>query len=272
MSTDAQDIITNAQQTATPQPLTPGKIVRFVTPSDADSQVVDLEQYLDAPRRKRGSVAAYTSQSLIDYVAAHQIDGTALWADVEVVQIVGVINGHTAAMSNNTPGWGDHRATFTARLTPEWKAWLALDGKLHSQADFATFIEDHAADVQNPPAADLLELAKTFKATARAEFRSAIRLDNGTRQLQYVETVDAKAGQTGQFTIPDVIELGLIPFEGAEPYKVRARFRYRLTNGTLQLGVVLDRPDRVLRDAFDAVLTVVADALPDVPLYHGRDH
>lgn len=269
---DAQDIITTAQLVAEPQLLTPGGIVRVVTPSEARSDVLDLEQYLPEPRRKRGSLVAYTAQTLIDYVKAHKIDGSALWADTERVSIAGVINGPISSGTDaEAPGWSDHRVTFTARLTPEWQAWLNIDGKLSSQADFATFIEDHAADVQNPPAADLLELAKTFEATTSAEFRSAIRLDNGSRQLQYVETIDAKAGQTGQFTIPDVIELGLIPFEGAEPYKVRARFRYRLVSGSLQLGVVLDRPDRVLRDAFDAVLAVVAEALPGVPLYHGRD-
>ena len=48
--------------------------------------------------------------------------------------------------------------------------------------------------------------------------------------------------------------------------KVNARFRYRITDGTLRVGYRLTRPDDVLREAFESVVTEVAglDGTPDV--------
>lgn len=51
--------------------------------------------------------------------------------------------------------------------------------------------------------------------------------------------------------------VGVAPFEGSAGYKIRARLRYRLAEGTLFIGYVLDRPDKVVRAAFDDVLAEV---------------
>lgn len=48
----------------------------------------------------------------------------------------------------------------------------------------------------------------------------------------------------------------------------RARFRYRINDGSLWLGIALDRPRDVLRAAFDGVCTDVA-AATSLPIWQG---
>lgn len=255
---DAQAIIDTAIAAAKEEQLVPGDLMGVTVPEGAEHQILDLEPWAPRPRRKRATVALFTAASLGQYVNAHKTDTeSSLWGNVERLTIVGVLNGH--AEGGDDAGWGDHRATFTARLTREWQAWSAINGQYKAQTAFAEFLEDHTADVVDPSAADLLELAKTFEATSSAEFKGAVRLDNGQRQITYVESVEARAGQRGQITIPETIELGLVPYEGADRYKVNARFRYRLSDGHLLLGVVLDRPDLVLQNAFEQTLASIEE-------------
>jgi uncharacterized protein YfdQ (DUF2303 family) len=114
----------------------------------------------------------------------------------------------------------------------------------------------------------MLELAKSFQATKGVTFRSDKRLDNGQVQVLYEETIEAKAGQRGEMTVPPVFVLALQPFEGSDTYRVQARLRYRISDGTLTIGYVLDRPEDVIRAAFDDVLAEI-ETTTELTAYRG---
>lgn len=152
------------------------------------------------------------------------------------------------------------------RHTPAWKRWAAYDGRLLGQSDFAEHIEASLPDVRVPSGADLLELAQSFQANTSVRFESSRDLGSGERQLVYREQVEAGAGRAGNITIPKQFELGLAPYEGSGLYQVSARLRYRITEGRLHLGYVLDRPEDVLRAAFDDVLRQVQEQTERVAL------
>lgn len=103
------------------------------------------------------------------------------------------------------------------------------------------------------------ELRTPFVATKSVNFKSGSRLRDGQRQLTYVEVIDAQAGPAGNVTIPESILLRLAPFDGAEPVEMGARIRYRINDGALRIGYVLDRPDLVLRAAFADVVAGVEE-------------
>lgn len=266
MSDDMQAVIDTAQDAAIPKDMDAGALAVVTVRDEAHLETVDLEAFLPAPRRKRGRVQLHTGESLARYVNGHAEAGrTALYGDVDSLSVVAVLNGHDDSDST-AAGWGDHRATLTLRLTPEWKAWADKDGDGFSQTEFAEFLEDHLADIATPPGADLLELAKTFEAKQGVSFKGAIRLDSGQRQLTYQETIEARAGTEGTIVVPETFTLGLAPFEGSDAYKLDARFRYRLNSGSLKLSFVLNRPDLVLRAAFDDVLSKLQDDTEVAPL------
>lgn len=257
-STDTKAVIDTAITAAEPASLGSG-LHSVIVPAGAQSVVIDtgklLEPYQPTPLRKKGQVALTTPASLSQYVMAHKVDGTEIFADWRQRKAVAVINDHGTAA-----GWGDHRATLTLVATPEWSRWAALDSKWLTQEEFAEHILDTTFDVVDPPAAELMEMAETFVATKAVNFRSGSRLKDGQRQLTYVETIDAQAGPAGNLTIPERILLRLAPFDGAEMVEMSARVRYRINDGALRLGYVLDRPDLVLREAFAGVMAGIETA------------
>lgn len=264
-TTEAADIADIATRAAEPKELIVDELLGVVVPDGATLELVDLEKYGAAPRRKQGSVTLHTAGSLAAYTQTHREASTALFADADTFTIVAVINGH----GHDGPGFGDHRASVTLRKSPEWKRWESHDRAYLNQVDFAELVEEGIDDVVAPPAADLLELALTFQANTNVAFRQGANLASGERQFLYEETIDAKAGRKGELVIPKGFTLRLRPFEGTEPRDVEARLRYRLRDGRLTLGYFLDRPADVLRDSFDETLRQV-EASVDITPYMGK--
>lgn len=264
---DAEVIIDTAIRTAEPTELADDQAYAFVVPQGARVEVVDVdrEERLDHPRRKKGTVQLVQTDSLIAYVGDHDVkDGrTRLYADVRGQRVVAVLNG-----PNTEPGWGDHKAILTLTTTPEWKRWIQRDGLIGEQVEFAEHIEDCLDDIVEPPGADILELAQTFQATTAAEFRTGARLQDGRRQLTYVEEINASAGTGGEIEVPSDFLISISPIEGSDPVTIKARLRYRVGGGKLRIGYILHRPDVVLREAFDSVVANI-EAGTGIAAYHG---
>lgn len=252
--TEAEAVADIAYGASEPDIVSPGDILSLVVPAGAQHKLIDLEEHLDRPRRKRGTVELTDVDSLIRYVNAHKGDGTELYADVDRTKVVAVLNGH-----EHEAGWGDHRAVLTLRPSTEWKRWSGKNGDTLTQTAFAEHIEESLDDIVEPAAASVLEMAQTFEASKSVEFRSSSMLSSGQRQLNYVETIEARAGAHGQLTVPTEFVLGLRPFEGTDRYKVTARFRYRINDGKLAVAYVLDKPQDVIEAAFADILGLLED-------------
>lgn len=224
-----------------------------VTPQGA-IHTADLDQYGTRPQRKTGFVALHESASFSTYVSEHADDGTTLYGDWRALSIIAVLDDHGAE-----PGWAQHRATLRLRTTPEWDRWVGANGKLVDQQAFAEFIEDNLADIREPPAADLLEIAQSFQAANKVSFSSGLRIASGEVQLTYREEIAATAGRDGKLQVPSEFELQLAPFEGAAPYKVKARLRYRIREGRLAIGFALVRHEDVIRTAFTEEANGIAE-------------
>src|SRR5207237_5067343 len=108
-------------------------------------------------------------------------------------------------------------------------------------------------DITFPDAADLLEIAQTFYASTKADFRSGTRLSSGEVQFQYVEETQASAGRNGELSIPTKFDLRIAPFQGEERCALQALLRYRVREGNLAIGYELVRPDDVERDAMELI-------------------
>lgn len=264
---NAQAIIDNATAAAEPTIFT-DDLAAFVVPEGGKVEVVDLasrlDRYKDRPRRKVGAFTVHDGGSFCAYMGKHAGEHSEVWADAVGTKIVGVLNAHDVGEAD----WADHRVTYGVQHTKAWLAWTQHDGRLLDQNAFAELIEDRALDIVSPSAADMLELAQTFQATIGVKFESSKRLSSGEAQLEYRETVEAKAGKAGRMDVPKQFQLAVKPFEGAETYKVTARFRYRITDGSLRVGYKLERPEDVLRDAFEGVAMAVEAGVTQ-PVFRG---
>lgn len=207
-----------------------------------------IEKAQPAPSRKQGTAVLTAIDSFVQYVKDQEAAAVGyLFASVEERKITAVFNDHKAAVA----GWRDHKASFTAELTPEAKRWLEMDKKHMSQEAFAEFIEDNFADLAGDHAPLLLEVATTIAAKTGINFSSAKRLDNGQTQFVYNEVIDATAGSNGTTQIPQTFLLGVRLFKGdTTGYAIKARLKYRLNSGALKFWYELDRVERALEEAF----------------------
>ena len=281
MTTDteqAAEIIRDlAALTAGADELTPGTIYAY--PSISGPQLVDLtaDKYLGQPRRKRGTVAADNIASFAQYYHKHADDDSEVFADLATASITAVLDAHRGRQPGGLDEvyearWQEHRLVLKLTVTPEWSAWACRDQQLTPQTAFAEFIEDHITDIaaDGPcTGADLLEMAQQFQAHTRVQFSSGTRLSSGETQFTYAETIEAKAGQRGNITIPGAFELAIRVFDDLDPYRVKARFRYRISDGALLLGYRLNDPERIARDAVELVVAKAEEAC-SVTIMRGR--
>lgn len=237
-----------------------GEVQAWLVPPGCKVQVEDLERLGPFPRRHKGDRTLHTAlafSSLVNDLKiqadAEGLNVTRIYGDADSCSIVAVFNDD----GTDQPGWRDHTVKVAVRKTEEWVHWAAKDNHMLSQEDFAEHVEAGLAEIAEPAAADMLELAQTFHAKKGVEFESSTVLTSGQRKLVYKETLTAVAGQRGDLVVPNTITLVLSPFEDSDPVRVTARLRYRLVEGHLTIGYKMDRPKIVLRDAFAAICSVV---------------
>lgn len=254
-NTEAQSIIDVAKEAVAAQELYPG-----IYWSGDSAEVVDIREQLHEeaqrdPDRKTGTYTVVDVPSFAAYLAKHGEEHTEVWGSRDSAKIDAVINAH--AGSEYGAHHEDHNAVLQLRHSDDWKDWANADGQWKSQVEFAEFIEDHRPNFGKPTAAEMLELAQTFRSTNRVEFGSSHRVKSGETSLQYAEVHDAKAGKKGELTIPDEISIAMPVYDQGKPYLLTARLRYRINNGQLLLGFKLNRPKDTLQSAFDDVVTDV---------------
>lgn len=257
--------------------LTPGEIYAYQTTTGP--KLVDLtdEKYLELPRRKRGTVTVDNVPGFARYYGKHSDDDSDVYADREAGTVTAVLDAHRARHDGGLDEvyearWQQHRLVLQLALTPEWRTWTGRNGHMLAQTAFAEFLEDHITDIaaDGPcTGADLLEMAQQFQAHTKVQFSSGSRLASGETQFTYAETIEAKAGQRGNITIPGAFELAIRVFEDLDPYRVKARFRYRITDGALLLGYRLNDPERIARDAVELVIAQAEEAC-NVTIMRGR--
>lgn len=226
--------------------------------------VADLSSKLPAPTRKRGTTTLNDAESFIAVVKDQSDDNTRLFSTINPPTFTAVFNHHAAAA-----GWGDHRAKYDAPLSPEWKAWTGIDAKKLNQLDMAQFLETNMVDVVyiatapgepgSPDGATLLEICRTLEATKKVNFKSSVRLPNGSAEFTYDEEVNGTAVK-GTMTIPEQFSIGVPVFENGEKYRQDVRFRYRIQDGgQLVIWLELIRPHKVIEDAVKQLRAHIAE-------------
>ena len=235
-------------------------------------QTVDTEKAGAIPARKRGAVTVFDAASFNQVLADNGDAGNiAIYIDrdPDAPSVVAILNGNGKA----GPGWGDFRVAIEFQPTPQWEKWKGIDGKMLGQVAFAEFVEDNLEDIATPTGATMLEIATYLEATRSTNFRSGIRLSSGEIQFQNLENLEAKVG-AGQIAIPETFTLGIAPIFGLPSYEIPVRFRYRLQDGKLTLGIKLQRVETMMGKIIEDVIAQierganvsVLDGLPPVAL------
>lgn len=262
-----------AQQAAMPVRLDDGSIYAVLNPQGG-IQLLETpeavsqreESHADGPNRVQREMIVRDALSLLDIInhtnhaenASYTLNGSRgrleVWADIDHRQITAIHDGGD--------GWRTHISHLDLQHSAEWSDWTHIDGEMLDQVEFAEFIEDHLSSIGEPDGAQLLDICQTLQAHTGVQFKQQQILANGQRTFRWEETVEAKAGQTGDLKIPGELVLVLRPFQGSQPIPVKARFRFRPSRDGLRLGIRLAERERVLEEAFTRIVNEIDAALP----------
>lgn len=250
----------------------------FVPNGHSNYCMVDLERFLPAPKRKTGTVVLHELESFIDFVKRQgSLTYSNIYLDVDYgksqVKAVAIFNDHSDKDETAT-GWRDHRAVFNPRWSEEWNRWVKNSGNAMSQVELANFLEKNIGDIvgnatnKMPTGSEVLTFVSALTETRKVKYGSAVNLQNGMVQIEFVE--DGDSNTKGKLDMFREFAIGIRPFHHGQAYEIKAFLRYRIdrNSGEIRFWFELQRADKVLEDACaDMISKIKAEA--GVPVLFG---
>lgn len=241
-----------------------------------------IEEYRTGPARRTGTATTTTLASFIELTNRHKDQDSAIFAKTDWPNpaLTAVIDYHTAkGAARNT----DHRIVYKFPVTPEFQAWIDHAGKKFEQAEFAAFLEDHAAELAAPfdaekieyerlfkarlaPPNELIDLARSLEIHVGQKIKNAVKLQSGEAELTFVEEHTNAAGDP--VTVPGVFMIELSAFIDGDRVRIPARLRYRAVGGTIVWSYDLYRWQDEMRQRVSQDLTR-AGKETELPFFEG---
>ena len=241
-----------------------------------------IDQYRVEPGEVNGAAETTTLQSFIELVNRHKNEGSAVFGKTAWPQpaLTAVIDYHGEKAAAR---WGRHRIRYAFPVTDEFKVWIEKNGKPMEQAEFAAFLEDHAAELSaayGPEAAeyeslfkekfatpaDLIALSRNLEIHVGAKVKRAERLQTGERTVEFVE--EHLNGKGEQVDIPGIFMVSVAAFVDGELVRIPARLRYRIQGGSIHWFYQLYRWQFWLRDQVKNDLDTVKQKT-ELPTFEG---
>lgn len=232
----------------------------------------ELERYRIKPERRTGRARATTLKSFIDLINYHKDESSALFAQADWPnpKLTAIIDYHTA---DHEARHLEHQIGYDFPVTDEFKAWIDKDGKPFSQAEFAAFIEEHAAELASPLDAEKTDYTRLFKVefatptvmvalsrglqvNVEATVKQNVTLSSGEGEIEFSETHLDKRGE--KLTVPGLFMVSVAAFLDGDNIRLPARLRYRVSGGKVTWFYQLYRWKFWLRDRVQQDLKEVA--------------
>lgn len=222
------------------------------------AELIDTEAHRrpHRPRQRETTVSVNNAESLVRYLVS--LDGQTLGVDGKPQLWVDMSRPECPSLLAvfDPDGHRTHRARI--RLTPTPEMAMLAAGDYLKQPAFADMVERWAHLFESPDSATMLELAQTFRRNTIGDAQFGHQTSSGARTLILTETVETKAGKSGEITVPTEVRLSLQPFVGGATYTVHARFRHRVNGDHIYFALLPANLDRVIAMEVDAITTDLA--------------
>lgn len=233
-------------------------------------QVADIKGAIPAafpPRTAATRVVTDTASFTAEVTRRPLLEGkSTVWGNRQKGEVTAIYDELDA---NATSDYTRRADSLILRFVPD-PDWATLhnaaDGAYHDQDEFGDLIESTGHLITSHPAAELMEIVDSVRASKSGSFESRIRRDTGSQHLSYSEDVTAKAGTAGTLEVPRTITLKARPFEDYPEVEVTCWLRLRISQGKLYLGLFPKPYQHLVRDAWTKVTDDLAEAIK-VPVY-----
>ena len=232
--------------------------------------LLDISDPHALPPYIRQRVIVDDANSLITYAKRFQDTRSVIIADLDALSISAVLDWHAhnqdALYDDLCPMPADHKAVLKLRNSEESARWAAMENRMHTQMEFAEFLDENSADIIDPNPAVMIEIARDLEATQGVVFKAGTRLQTGERSFRYETETHVK----GDLVVPQRFRLSIPLFFGEEPTEIEASFRFRPQPDGLKLGFVWRRVEYVRQAKFREIAFRVAEET-GLPVFQGRD-
>ncbi len=217
------------------------------------------------PRRRTGTARHQELDSFIRHVQRFMSNDSTVWACIESTRLVAVLNYHP--LTGTGAAWCDHVSIYDATLTDSWNTWTSASGRWQTQTAFAEFLEMCEVDILDeegyPGPLDMIEMASDLRVNTKGTFQKTFDKRTGTHTL-----VNKEERGEGSTEIPKAFMVALQIFEGGPRYKLEARVRLKLSDGSPYLSFVLLHSKDRFREAFAEVRELVTEKTK-LPVFAG---
>jgi uncharacterized protein YfdQ (DUF2303 family) len=254
---------------AGPQMPTTGAVPYVVLPGDA--KVHSLGYLLPNPTRIERTVTLDDPASFTTYVKEFREPGTHIFFNLDEQTFKAILDYHeganaevdtnteTPVLAEPTPRWCSHVATFTPGQTPEYKAWIGMNGRQRTQMEFAQFVEGHVDDIADGFGGELHKIALNLQVKKDVTFVSEQRLNDGSLKLAYQEDVTGKSSES-LMVIPPTFALQIQPFYGGPTYRIECRLRFRLVDRVASFWYEMVRVEKLIETALNTMREGIENA------------
>jgi hypothetical protein len=185
---------------------------------------------------------------------------------------------HSVVDGDVVPGRRQWIATHPFVSSPEWDAWTGIaKGHAIQQAKAVEFLEDHAADIKDPPAVDLLNLLRKMRTTVNKTAEAHVREDGTTAVTWSGDNGVAARGGTAdlpsEFTIGIPVLKGHLNAEGkAVLYQLVVRVRASVDDkAQLALRFSIPLAERTLETVLAERVAQATTLLGDIDVLRAAD-
>lgn len=263
-----------------------------------------LDQYLPAPERRRGTTQLADVESFSAYVNRHKRPETVIFADLDADRspaLECVFDADHAGPEG--AGWNQHRASYSFPLSAEWLAWRSAHGKQLAQSDFASFIDERAADLvdaealraqaqavaaqegtpyEEPaqivlaerlgvPLATALEVigaSRGLRIRAEVDVTEVVSVSSGETELVFNEKHRGEGGAPLKVPTAFLVAIPIFRGEPRDVFLVRLRYRRAPQAARILWTLSLHQADEVLQGACREVMARVRKAT-ELPVFTG---
>jgi uncharacterized protein YfdQ (DUF2303 family) len=221
-----------------------------------------IEEFRQAPDRRKGTATVETLASFIALVERHKDDnsvlfGKTVWPDPKLTAVLDYDKEGVPARNRS------HRIVYAFPLTEEFKAWVASNAKPMEQEIFAAFLEEHSAELAAPSVGEISEYERLFNekmatpsevvALSRhlevfvaARAKQGVRLQSGERVVALSDA--PQTAQGAAIVVPGVFMVSVPAFVDGDAVRIPARLRYRVSGGKVLWFYQLYRWEFYLRE------------------------
>lgn len=205
-------------------------------------QVHSMKEYANhidnraaAPRRVKKSINFVEVQSFLDYFnkfkEGHQpqLFTTTTNEGLRVMCVFDYDEAAAPGVPGTAAKWNENRAYLQLAYSRDYKQLRDHADKWFGQEEFALFVEENLHLFVEPAGAAMLEIAQHLKGTKNVNWQSGKSLHNGSTQLEYVETIEARS-HTSYAQVPEYIKLISPMYEGFALQDIKAALRWKLTS------------------------------------------